>query len=398
LKAIIKGRKLKLKDVLNIKYGLIFLVYILVVSIFHGFSLKTFISLPLRGLFFYTFFYSFPALVFTKKDTYKFMYMFFPFVFNEVFSQVYLLTTGNNLVGLFYSGASTMVIRDKLMGDNIRAIANGYSIIVLSFMFVLALLENSESFGSRTYLFVVIITTCISIMLSATRQTIIMFVFMFVLYFIFVNKAKPGIFIQLFFAALVLFFLFDVLNLFNLSTIFNASLNRLTGAVNIRGGSIEAEDTLDFRLTVRLPMIIESIKQSLFLGFGFSDKYFQVYDGHLGGMFVGIMQMGIIGYSSLIFFIFTIYKKSLYYARKLGENNTCVNVIKSLLIGITGYFLVNIFIDPVIVFNFSAKPHEFFIIIVLISQFITFGKMEHIYNAKLYESIKNESKLAYNTN
>jgi hypothetical protein len=398
IKAAIKGRKLKIKDVLSIKYGLIFLIYILIVSIFHGFSLKTFISQPLRGLFFYTFFYSFPALVFSKNDTYKFMYMFFPFVFIELFSQVYLLTTSRNLVSIFYSGATSTVIHDKLMGDNIRAIANGYSIIILSFMFSLALLGNSDNVGSRTYLFAVIITTCISIMLSATRQTIIMFVFMFTLYFVFVNKAKPGIFIQLFIAALIIFFLIDILNIFNLSTIFNASINRLTGAIDIKGGSIEAEDTLDYRLSVRLPMIIESIKQSLFLGFGFSDKYFQIYDGHLGGIFVGIMQMGVIGYSSVIFFVVTVYKKSLFYVQKLGESNTCTSVIKSLLISITGYFLVNIFIDPVIVFNFSAKPHEFFILIVLISQFIKFGKMEHFHSQRNYELAKNINRIAYSNN
>jgi hypothetical protein len=153
LKAIVKGRKLKIKDVLNIKYAGIFILYLFVISLFHGFSLKTFISLPLRGLFFYTFFFSFPALVFTKRDTVKFMYMFFPFVFNELFSQMYLLTLGKNLVTSVYIGASSSVVHDKLMGDNIRAIANGYSIIVLSFIFSLSLLENSDSiwYAGHTY-------------------------------------------------------------------------------------------------------------------------------------------------------------------------------------------------------------------------------------------------------
>jgi len=397
IKSIVKGRKLKFKDVLNIKYASIFIIYLLIVSFFHGFSVKTFISMPLRGLFFYTFFYSFPALVFTKKDTYKFMYMFFPFVFNEVFSQMYLLSTGNNLVSLFYSAASNMVVHDKLMGDNIRAIANGYSIIILSFMFSLTLLDNTDNAGSRSYLFVIIISTCVSIMLSATRQTIIMIVFMFALYYVFVNRGKAGIFLQLFIVALLVFFLIDILNVFNLSAIFNASINRLTGAIDIKGGSIEAEDTLDYRLSVRLPMILESIQRSLFLGYGFSDEFFKVYDGHLGGIFVGIMQMGLIGYSSLLFFIVMIYKTAIYYARRFGVKNSCSNIIKSLLIGISGYVLVNTFIDPVIIFNVWAKPHEFFILIILISQFIKFGKMEHYYKQKVYEDAKKKSQLVLNT-
>lgn len=391
IKAMVKGKRIRVKDVLNVKYGLIFIIYLIVVSSFHGFTLKTFISMPLRGLFFYTFFYSFPSLVRSNKDTIKFMYMFFPFVFIELFSQIYLLSTGKNLVSFFYSGAATSVIRDKLMGDNIRAIANGYSIIVLSFMFALALLANLEKSISKSYLFSVIICTCISIMLSATRQTIIMFAFMFVLYFVFVNKAKPGVFVQLFIAALFVFFIIDFFNIFNLSSILNASINRLAGAVEISGGKIEAEDTLDYRLTNRLPMILENIKQSFFLGFGFSDKYFQIYDGHLGGLFVGIMQIGIFGYSALIFFVITIFKRSLYYVKIFGNNISSSGIIKALLIGISGYFLVNIFIDPVIVFNFSAKPHEFFLLIILISQFVKFGKMEYFYKKNLRKSILNDN-------
>lgn len=396
IKAMMKGKRLRFKDMLNVKYGFIFLVYLVVVSVFHGFTLKTFISMPLRGLFFYTFFYSFPSLVRSNKDTIKFMYMFFPFVFIEVFSQIYLLSTAKNLVSFFYSAASSSIVRDKLMGDNIRAIANGYSIIILSFMFALALLSNMERPFSKYYLFSVIIGTCISIMLSATRQTIIMFAFMFVLYFVFVNKAKPGVFIQLFVAALIIFFIIDLFNIFNLSSILNASINRLTGAVEISGGKIEAEDTLDYRLTNRLPMILENIKQSLFLGFGFSDKYFQIYDGHLGGLFVGIMQIGIFGYSALIFFVISIIKRASHYVRIFGNNISSSGIIKALLIGISGYFLVNIFIDPVIVFNFSAKPHEFFLLIILISQFVKFGKMEYLYKRRLSKSLinaNNKSKL-----
>lgn len=393
-KAIIKGRRLKIKDLLNIKYGTIFLVYMLVITTFYGVSLKTFVSLPLRGLFFYTFFYSFPSLVFKRKDTYMFMYMFFPFVFNELFTQVFLLSTGKNLVNEFYSGATSVVVIDKLMGENIRAIANGHSIVILSFIFALALMGDSDKYASKGYLSLIIIVAFLSVIFSATRQSMIMLGFMFILYLIFVNKVKPGLVLQLFFAGLILFFIIDVLNIFNISKIINASFDRLTGAVNISKGSIETEDTLDYRLSVRLPVILESIKGSFFLGYGFSDKFFLYNDGHLGGVLVGVLQMGVIGYSALTLFIGMIYRKSISFVKRIGERNTTSAIIKSLLIGMSGYFLLNLFINPTIVFNVRAQPQEFFILIVLLSQFIKYGKIEHYFKSRLALNIKSAKSIS----
>lgn len=382
LKAIFKGRRLKVKDVLNIKYGSLFLIYLFVITAFHGVTLKTFISLPLRGLFFYTFFYTFTSLVYKKSDTYKFMYLFFPFVFNELLSQVFLLSTGKNLVNEFYMGASSFVVIDKLMGENIRAIANGHSIVILSFIFALALMGDSDKYSSKGYMSIVIILSFLSVIFSATRQSIIMLGFMFILYMIFVNKVKPGLVLQLFFAGIIIFFIIDVLNVFNISRIITASFDRLTGAVNFAKGSFEAEDTLEYRLNVRLPIILDNIRGSIFLGYGFSDKFFLYNDGHLGGVLLGILQMGIIGYSILTMFIISIYNKSIFYIKRFGNNNTTSDFIKSFLIGMSGYFLLNLFINPTIIFNFRAQPQEFFILIVLLSQFIKFGRIEQLYQKK----------------
>lgn len=376
LKALVKGKRFRVKDILNIRYAFILVLYAAVVTLFHGISIQVFIRLPLRGLLFYSFFYSFPALVHSKKDVYKFMYMFFPFVFNELFSQFYLLITNQHFLNLFYKEAFTYTIRDRLMGDTVRAVANGYPIIVLSFIFTFVLLERNINFSSKSYLYLIIVLTTTSVMISATRQTIIMFAFMFIIYFLFVNKSKPGILLQLVFLVSIFFFLLDILNFIDLNKIFGASFNRLTGAVYYQGGELEAEDTLDYRLSVRLPLILNNISKSIFLGFGFSDKYFEYHDGHLGGIFVGILQMGVLGYSALIFFVFYVFKKSMKVAGRFGDDNTNTKTIQSILVGMSGYVLVNIFIDPAIVFNYWARPQEFFILLVILSQFIKFGKME----------------------
>jgi hypothetical protein len=377
IKAIVRGRKFKIKDVLNIRYASVFLIYIAIVTLFHGISIQVFIRLPLRGLLFYSFFYSFPALVYLKKDTYKFMYMFFPFVFNELISQVFLIITNQYLLSVVYKDAFSYVIKDKLMGDTVRAIANGYPIIILSYIFSFVLLERDTNYSSKWYLYLIIAMAGMSIMFSATRQTIIMFAFIFILYFVYVNKSKPGVALQLFFFTALFFFFLDIFNFIDLNKIFGASLNRFTGAVYYQAGTIEAEDTLDYRISVRLPLILQNVQRSLFLGFGFSDRYFEYHDGHLGGILVGIMQMGLLGYSALVFFIYSIFKKSIIFARKLGNGNSNTKSIKAIIVGMSGYVLVNIFIDPAIVFNYWARPQEFFILLVLLSQFIKFGKMEY---------------------
>jgi hypothetical protein len=237
----------------------------------------------------------------------------------------------------------------------------------------------------------ILIVAILSVILSATRQLMIMLSFMFLLHLIFVNKVKPGLVIQLFLAGIVLFFLIDILNVFNISRIISASFDRLTGAVNFSQGSIEAEDSLDYRLTVRLPVILENIKGSLFLGYGFSDKFFLSNDGHLGGILLGILQMGVIGYTALMIFVAMIFNKALYFVKLFGKNNSTTDIIKSFLIGMGGYALLNTFVNPTIIFNVRALPQEFFILIVLLSQFIKFGLIENYIKKKLAINDENEN-------
>jgi hypothetical protein len=378
MKAIFKGRSQRFGDALKLKNIFYFLIYILVVSIFHGFSVASFIRLPLRGLFFYSFMFTFPALIYNKKDTFKFLCMFLPFVFIELVAQIYLLTEGQYLVTLFNSEIGLTVFRDKLMGNNIRSIAIGYSIVMMSFIFCLVMMDSEKRIVPKSYLILILILSSISVMISATRQTILMFGFMFILYILFVTRSRPGFIIQIFFISLGLFVLLDLINVIDLNSVFGASFDRLTGAIQYQNGTVTTEDTLDARLVHRLPLLLEHIKGSIFLGYGFSDVYYEYHDGHLGGILVGLLQAGLIGYMFYIAFIYNVYRKGIYYVKKFGRDIPSVVTIKALLIAVSGMVFVNAFIDPEIMLNFFAKPQEFFILLVLISQFINFGKMEYI--------------------
>ena len=394
IKAISKGRKTRYKDVLGIKNIFIFLIYLLGISIIQGFTIKTFISQPLRGIFFYTFFFSFPSLVKTRKDTFKFMYMFFPFVFQELFAQCYLLYTGEYIQTLFNADAVMIIFRDKLMYDSIRSIAHGYAIVVMSFVFSMIVFDSIDRMSSKAYLIIIMIAASISVLISATRQTILMFALMFNIYVLFVTKNKKSFVVQLTMIGLVLFLIFDYMNVLDINYTLSASINRLTGAVQFQNGSIEAEDTLEFRLTERLPILWEHIKRSLFLGYGFSDEYFQYYDGHLGGILIGLLQAGILGLMVYMAYVVKLYKEVLKYIRIFGQKITLTNTLKSSLVGMSGFFFLNLFINPMIVLNFQSRPQEFFILMVLVSQFINFGRVEYMLKRKLKNGMKSGMKPA----
>lgn len=387
IKTIVKGEFRKMRDVYNMKYIFIFLIYIFIVTFYHGLNIKNFLGFILRGLFFYTFFFTFPALVKTKKDIYRFMYLFFPFVFNEIFSQIFLLETGQHIVSLFNPSVMGYVVQDQLM-ESIRPIANGYAILVLSFMFGFVFLENPERLSPKVYIIFLLIVTSTSVILSATRQTIIMFSFILVIYFMFVSKEKPGVIAQFFIVIFIVASLMAFLDVFDFAGAFGRSYNRLAGAVDIQNGELQPEDSLDYRLTVRLPIILANISRSLFLGYGFSDKFFEYYDGHIGGIFVGLLQVGVFGYIFYIAFVYNVFNKSISYIKKFSENNSSLIPIKALLTGISGYVLVNIFIDPIFMYNFLAKPQEIFMMLVLIHLFMNYGIVEHLHEKKMLLSKK----------
>jgi len=391
IKAYVKGKRIKIRDVLGIKYIFYFAIILSVVTLFHGISLKTFIGQPLRGLFFYTIFFSFPSLVYKRKDIAKFFYLFFPFVFLEVFSQGFLLYTGEYMQNSLFPDISLYVFRDKLMEESIRSLAPGYSIVVLSFIFSLVLYDSVDRMSSKVYLIIIMLLGSLSMFISATRQSILMFALMFVLYVIFVSKNKGGFLVQFSIIMVVMFLVFDFFNLLNLNFTLTAVFNRLTGAIQIQNGSLEAEDTLDYRLSYRLPLLWNYIKQSIIFGYGYSDNYFKYYDGHIGGIMVAMLQAGIAGLIFYTLYVVRIYKVTIFYVKKFGDKNTVTNPLKSLLVGMSGFVLLNTFINPMLVLNFSWRPQEFFIVLVLLHQYLNFGKKEYFARKKLSETnIKSE--------
>ncbi|MCX6165233.1 MAG: O-antigen ligase family protein, partial [Ignavibacteriae bacterium] len=380
IKAIIKGKRTKIVDVFKIKNIAFIVPYVFATSLFFGITLKLFINQTLRGLFFYTLFYSLPTLISNKKEVYKFMTMFFPFLFLEVIAQLYIIKTGNEFSSLFTPG-SVISIFDSVSG-NIRAVTTGYIIMRLAFVFAFVMLENKDRIVPNLYLLFVILISISSVVIAATRSAITMFLFIFIMYFIIIAKKKPHILIQIFILGVVLIFLLDVVNVFNLNEIVGTSYKRFIGIVSVEEGAVRAEDTFDNRISVRLPVLIDEIKNSFFIGYGFSDKYFQYYDGHLGGVLVGILQVGIFGYIIYLIFIVNIFRKCFKYIRKLPNDNSLIVPIKVFTLSFFGYLMVNLTVDPIFVLNTSTLPQDIFVHLVITTIFINLGMREQIMKRK----------------
>ncbi len=378
LKAIIKGKRFKYRDILKLKNIIYIFPYIIIVSIFHGLSIKMFFNATLRGLFFYTLIYSFPALINDKKDIYKFMLMFFPFVFIEFMSQIYAIQTGEKLINYFDPGFMEGVY-NSVTGD-VRAIPDGFIIIRLAYIFAFIILESNEKEIIKYYSLLVIIVSLTSVLVSATRSAIIMFVFIILLYFILIAKRKPNIIVQIFVAIVILITILDFVKIINLDDILGSSYRRFVGMASVQEGSIRAEDTFDYRINVRLPNILESIRNSILVGYGLSDKYYLYVDSHLGGLPVGLLQAGIFGYSFYIFFIFHIFKKCFKYIKRIPNSNSFVNGIKIFTLCFFGYLIVNFTVDPIYVLNTSTLPQDIIIHLIIASLFMYLAVKEQAMN------------------
>jgi hypothetical protein len=389
IKAIVKGKKIKYWDIFKLKNIIYIFPFIFVVSLFYGITLKVFLNAPVRGLFFYTLIYSFPSLIHKEKDIYKFMLMFFPFAIVELMSQVYTINAGTQIANYFHPGALDEVY-NSVTGD-IRPIPDGFLSLRLGYVFAFVFLYNKNYVIPRIYPLSIIIIIISSTVISATRSATIVMVFIFVMYFIFVAKRRPNILLQIFIMLVTIVLILDFTRVLDLNNILDSSYRRFIGAVSIQGGDIKAEDSFDNRISNRLPLLIEAINKSLIIGYGFSDKYFEYLDGHLGGVPVGLLQVGIFGYIFYLVFIYNIFKKCIIYIKKLPKNNTHITTIKVFLIGFVAYLLMNFTTEPIFVLNTSTMPQDILIHLIIASLFIYLALKEQA--MKKLESKKEILKL-----
>jgi len=342
--AFLKAIQKKIKIIYGYKFlipgfGILFL---LIVGISQGIDSQAFINF-LRGMTACTLIYSIPVLIIRETSLYKFIYCFFPFVFFELICQLYIVVTGQMVVQQIDPGFNMYL--ERLPTGAERATGFGYSIVnfsaILSFIF---LIQKNKILP--TIYVVTVISICVfSVILSATRQQLILIAIIILLNSLYSKVIN--------FRRLIIFITGLIILYFAISHIPGAS-NAIKGSFDrFQTGFIKDEktNTFEYRLKKRLPVILNNIRQSPVIGYGVSKKYFEIKDSHLGGILYVLLQGGIIGLMIVIIFVANLFYTNRKYIKQFARANIIWSqYLKILVVGFTGFFIMNLIIDVFYVF------------------------------------------------
>jgi hypothetical protein len=350
------------------------------------------ISSSLRKFVVFTLFLSFPFLVYKKDNLYKFIHIIFPISFFIIFSQFFQLFTG---IELYYyiigEGELSIIQLNEAQGafNFIRAMSRGVNLILFSFIFSLFLIEKKNYPGKKLYLYLVLIVSASSILMSATRGWIIMFIVIFLMYVIFVAEKNTILLMRLTLIFLLLFSSYYVIPRYKYSIEY--SMNRLRTIGYLVQGDVTAGGTLQ-RIDKRLPRVLEGWKQNPLFGWGFSETYQKYRDFHVG-TFNLLHQVGIIGF--ILFVILWIYYlRMIFFTRKKISNLNVFNKpLQVLLIAFLGLLVLQFTTFVFFAYDFSSPVAPFTIIFLCFSEFFVKEALKEERLKKNLESYKNNKQL-----
>jgi cytochrome b561 len=95
------------------------------------------------------------------------------------------------------------------------------------------------------------------------------------------------------------------------------------------------------RLTDRSPRVMKEFKKSPLLGYGYSDKMNDYYDGHVANQSI-LLHTGVFGFIILYFIIFRILWKLFSFYLRLKRNNPIRFKILSMIIGLLGILVIHL--------------------------------------------------------
>jgi len=333
LKALHKKKGIKLlfsKPLIILSlYGLV----LLLISFVFGINFDTIVALS-RSIMFYTLFISIPYLIYKEEDVEKFVHLVFPFVFLIFFGQLYEFVNQQNLI-VFFDPSRILEIA-KWEGE-VRAVMDGVMIIFFSYIFALFYLSKRNYTGKKNYLYLIIIISFLSVIISSTRSWIGMFAVLLIIYFLFIEKAKPKLIVTTSLFIILSFFVYSKIPV--LKRAIDTGFNRFSTIEYLIEGDITAGSTLD-RYSVRLPRVMEGFKQNPVIGWGFSKTYLKYADGHVGN-FNLLLQVGIIGFFFFVYFWYFVYKKTFFIHKKLSNINPYKKSLLVLPLGLTGMLILH---------------------------------------------------------
>lgn len=254
-------------------------------------------------------FYTVPRLLKTIRDyEILFRYLFLILVLGFI-AQLHTLFTGFDPKRYFDppKDVDSEMEMEIEVGRNFRVLYNSAITLISLFgaLYFLAL-KRIRPF-KELFLYAVIILSFAMAFMSATRGWILGLGFIITLFFIFVQhlNVKQVVLFSFFFIAFLLLGLSNK----KINTQVKFSIDRLLTLNSLAEGDLSAGGTL-IRLDERGPRVMKVWSESPVLGLGFSDRYYDYSDGHVGNQNI-LMHAGIVGLGLMYGFIFYFMKKML---------------------------------------------------------------------------------------
>ena len=282
--------------------------------------------------------YSLPKLL-DFNDIMKLDKLLFPFVFVALFLQIVGFLFKIRLIDIFNPSVSISLVSHNVGIEIYRIVSN---IVIVLYCFIKAFFYyfSRQKFFSSKYLTAIIITSILSIFVTATRGWIIaMFVSLGLLFFYnsgSIQKVKKLLTILLSLLLIVI-----LLTLF-LPIVREQIVNtwvRLSTISDLIEGDATAGGTLT-RLTDRRFPMEETFKKEPIFGWGFSNTFFY-FDDHHVGMLVVLLNVGIVGLIIfVVFFLWLLYK--IWRLSKIRSvRNYSGNSLMAIVAGIIFIFIIH---------------------------------------------------------
>lgn len=299
-KAIFQGKKFRyyLSGPFSLILGYSILLLLLSWLVYNTSILDILTSNLIRNFFFFSYLFSFPALVKKRDDAYKFIYLLFPFVFLIFFTSVFYFITGTYFVYLVDPNSVREMTLSISEGIFPRMTLHGIYLLLPAFIFSLLLTFNPQnSIKNNYYLYFIAVFSYISaVFMSAARIWFVVFSLITVVYFIKATKLK------LFFsyALISIILLLGLSASQNLSEGLYHSWQRISSVFTIGQEESIATQSINSKVNDDLINMLKAIKQNPLIGWGFSNT-FQKYGSSDVGNFNLILQVGLVGFMLFVY-------------------------------------------------------------------------------------------------
>lgn len=341
--ATIKAQKYKLSKPLYltnilIACGIFMIIQILAFGVGSVSYIKALVPLALI--------YILPRLLKDSNDFDRFFNIIFSFVFFVLAAQLIFLVTGkelNTFLGGINPSLSILTVEDT------ESAMRPTSGIVLPFLSIIGstyLIVYKKTTLSKNYLYLVFITSLLSIFITATRGWMISSVFIAFVFMMVVAKNPFSLLPKLILPIIAIVLLFTFVPFLNKQA--DMALSRYETLESLFQGDKTAGGTLS-RLDERGPRVMKKFWESPILGWGNSSTGLKYSDGHVGNHNL-LMRTGIVGFSLMVIFWLSYLFKTAFRNADLSENNPFKN---------TPLLLCASFIALIIVHSSSSQWFSF---------------------------------------